>query len=156
MSLILGFGSNLGDRQQHIYNAIHELTKLYKLIKISSLYESSAVDYEEQPDFLNCVAEFKLPELSPKQFMIQILDIEKKLGRMRNISKGPRIIDIDILFWSTESINDDNLIVPHPRWHKRSFVVYPLSELPFFQTLKKCFKIPDTFDNDAKAYTPTE
>jgi 2-amino-4-hydroxy-6-hydroxymethyldihydropteridine diphosphokinase len=81
--------------------------------------------------------------------MQHCLRIEKEMGRERDIPKGPRIIDIDILFWGTEQIDVPGLTIPHPRWAERSFVVYPLQELPYFETLKNHYKIPSEFSNTA-------
>ena len=149
MSLILATGSNLGDKGEHLELAKLELSKHFQFIEQSQVFTSKAVDYEDQPDFLNQVLEFQIPKLSPQETMRLILDIEKSLGRVRNIDKGPRTVDIDILFWGLEKINKSNLTIPHPRWQDRSFVVLPLQQLPFFQTIKKSFIIPSKFENSA-------
>jgi 2-amino-4-hydroxy-6-hydroxymethyldihydropteridine diphosphokinase len=81
--------------------------------------------------------------------MTRLLEIEQEFGRDRIIPKGPRTLDLDIVFWDMEFINSEHLIIPHPRWIERSFVVRPLSELPFFQTVEKCFTIPKTFAVEA-------
>ena len=77
------------------------------------------------------------------------LEIEKKFGRTREILRGPRLIDIDIIFWGLEKIQTQQVVIPHPRWMDRSFVVRPLQELPFFKTLEKCFTIPKSFEVEA-------
>jgi 2-amino-4-hydroxy-6-hydroxymethyldihydropteridine diphosphokinase len=149
MSLIIATGSNLNDRLLNLNLVKKKLSEHFDLIAQSEVFESKAVDYLDQPDFFNQMLEFKIPNLSPKEVLDKALSIEKEFGRIRNIDKGPRIIDIDIIFWGLETINDTNLKIPHPHWDKRSFVVLPLQQLPFFQTLKKCFKIPTEFEINA-------
>ncbi len=95
--------------------------------------------------------EFKLPLKHPDEIMHEIFDIESGLGRRRDIPKGPRIIDIDIIFWGLEKYQTDCVIIPHPAWNQRSFVVKPLQQLPFFQEIKKHFIIPIEFNNTAKS-----
>lgn len=149
MSLIIATGSNIGDSLQHLEEAKQILSQKFELIAASRVYVSKAVDYENQPDFFNQVLEFRIPALSPHQVMNELLAIEKSLGRNRNIPKGPRTIDLDIIFWGLDTINEPALTIPHPRWSERSFVVKPLQELPFFQTIEKCFTIPRSFNVDA-------
>ena len=149
MSLILATGSNLGNSLQHLKEAKTELSKHFSFIAESRVYKSEAVDYENQPDFFNQVLEFALPASKPEEVMKLILKIEKTMGRTREILRGPRTIDIDMIFWELKQINSEHLIVPHPRWLERSFVVRPIQELPFFQTIKKCYKIPTSFTVEA-------
>lgn len=153
MSLIIATGANLGDRESSLLAAKNALTQNYNLIAESNIYTSPAVDYLNQPDFLNQVLEFEIPDCkTPDEVMSHILSIEHELGRRRDIPKGPRVIDIDIIFWSTESYLTKLIQIPHPRWSERSFVVLPLHELPFFQTLQKRFIIPNEFNNHALKY----
>lgn len=149
MSLIIATGSNLGDSVKNLDDARKILSENFSLIAASRIYKSQAVDYENQPDFFNQVLEFSLPALTPNSVMQKLLEIEQTFGRNRDIPKGPRTLDLDILFWGLENINESGLIIPHPRWQDRSFVVKPLQELPFFQTVKKCFIIPRSFNIDA-------
>lgn len=149
MSLIIATGSNIGNSVQTLTAAQTELTKHFELISASRIYYSKAVEYENQPDFYNQVLEFFLPQISPDEVMELLLEIEIKFGRHRDIPKGPRTLDVDIIFWGTTSWNSDIVTIPHPRWSERSFVVKPLQELPFFQTIQKCFTIPQAFTVDA-------
>lgn len=149
MSLIIATGSNIGHSLQILKEARQRLSENFELIAESRIYSSRAVEYENQPDFFNQVLEFKIPDLDPEQVMQKLLDLEQEFGRNRNIPKGPRTLDLDIIFWNLEKIEKDALTVPHPRWAERSFVVKPLQELPFFQTIKKCFTIPKSFNVDA-------
>jgi len=149
MSLIIATGSNLGD-SLHLLNEAKELLgRDLLLIAASRIYKSTAVDYENQPDFFNQVLEFQLPPLSPEATLQHLLKIEHSMGRVRETWRGPRTIDIDIIFWGTDNITTEHLTVPHPRWMERSFVVRPLQELPFFQTIQNWFTIPKSFKVDA-------
>lgn len=145
MSLIIATGSNQGNSQEILQEAQKILSFHFTFVASSRLYHSAAVDYEAQPDFINQVIEFELPKKSPQEVMQLLLEIEKSLGRVRDISRGPRTLDLDIIFWGTENISLPDLEIPHPRWDQRSFVVLPLKELPFFQTIEKCFTIPTSF-----------
>lgn len=149
MSLIVALGSNIGESIQILNEAKNILAEKFGLISESRIYKSLAVDYENQPDFFNQVLEFRLPALTPQETMDFLLNLEKDFGRRRDIPKGPRTLDLDIIFWAQETIQTDTLIVPHPRWIERSFVVKPLQELPFFHSIEKCFIIPKTFNVDA-------
>lgn len=149
MSLIIALGSNIGNSLNILENAKRDLCEHFSLIAESRIYRSKAIEYLNQPDFFNQVIEFKLPALSPQEVMKELLNIEIKHGRQRDIPKGPRTLDLDIIFWSLNKINDGALTIPHSRWSERSFVVKPLTELPFFQTIEKCFTIPKTFNVDA-------
>lgn len=149
MSLFIATGSNIGDRKSHL-----ELAKIYlakKLIFIaeSKIYESPAVDYFNQPDFYNQVLEYEIPHESPDSIMDFLLETELLMGRNRLIPKGPRIIDLDMIFWGDLKIQSEKLTLPHPRLFERSFVVLPLSELPGFKTLQKKQLFNFTFDNHA-------
>ena len=149
MSLILATGSNIGDSRRVLQEAQERLDALFGLIAASRVYLSKAIEYENQPDFFNQVLELRLPASSPTNVMARLLELEHEFGRNRNIPKGPRTLDIDIIFWGQDNYREPTLIIPHPRWSERSFVVRPLKELPFFQTVEKCFTIPKTFDVDA-------
>jgi 2-amino-4-hydroxy-6-hydroxymethyldihydropteridine diphosphokinase len=150
MSLIIATGSNMGDRAQHLQQARERLMQHFTLIAASRIYTAAAVDFTAQPDFYNQVLEFALPAQEPSLVMQQLLQLELELGRTRNIHRGPRTIDLDIIFWGLDKINSQHLIIPHPRWAQRSFIVRPLQELPFFQTIEKCFTIPKSFDVEAR------
>ncbi len=149
MSLIVATGSNIGDSLTILKEARDKLAARYGLIAESRIYTSAAVEYESQPDFFNQVLELHTPASTPQKVMQELLELEQVFGRNRNIPKGPRTLDLDIIFWDLEKIDEVALTIPHPRWHERSFVVKPLQELPFFQTIKKCFIIPKNFNGDA-------
>lgn len=150
MSLIIALGSNVGESIKHLQNAKDELAQHFELVAQSRIYKSPAVDYLNQPDFYNQVLEFKTPtNLTPGQSMDLCLAIEKNLGRTRQILRGPRTIDIDIIFWDKMELNSDHITIPHPRWMERSFVVRPLQELPFFEQISSWHKIPTSFTIEA-------
>ncbi|MAZ49266.1 MAG: 2-amino-4-hydroxy-6-hydroxymethyldihydropteridine diphosphokinase [Halobacteriovoraceae bacterium] len=149
MSLIIATGSNLGNKIDYLTEARLKLQKLFELVEQSRVFSSPAVDYENQPDFYNQLLEFKIPQMPAHDVIKLCLDIEKTMGRIREIKRGPRNIDIDIIFWGLDTINLPELTVPHPRWSERSFIVLPLQELPYFETLAKHYKIPTNFENTA-------
>ena len=151
MSLFIATGTNLGDRKFHLQTARDILCQHFNMIAQSRIYESPAVDYLNQPDFYNQVLEFNLPPMTPEECMDLLLQIEQDMGRNRLIPKGPRVIDLDILFWGTTLHSTDKLILPHPRLFERSFVVLPLSELPGFKILKQNFNFNFFFNNTATA-----
>lgn len=150
MSLIIATGSNLGDKESNLKKAEDKLKSEFSFIAKSKIYTSDAVGKTDQPSFYNQMLEFDLPHNDPQSVMLKILQIEDDLGRVRKEKWGPRIIDIDIIFWGLEKVETKILTVPHPYWNQRSFVIEPLKELPFFQTLKKSFKIPTDFEISAK------
>ena len=131
MSLIIATGSNLGDKKSNLQNAKKYLSHFFHLVSESQIYQSEAVDYTNQPFFFNQVLEFKEPDQGPQEVMRQLLSIEKLMGRRRDIPKGPRIIDLDLIFFGNQKFNSANVTLPHPRWDKRDFVYIPLKELPF-------------------------
>ena len=149
MSLIIATGSNIQSPLENLALAKEKLAQEFKLIAASRIYRSAAVDYENQPDFFNQALEFELPLKNPDQVMQWLLETEKHMGRIRDVLKGPRIIDLDILFWGLETHHTKLVEIPHPRWVERSFVIRPIQELPFFKTIEKCFTIPTTFKVEA-------
>ena len=151
MSLFIATGSNLGDRKENLAKAKKELSKNFIFIAESLIYESRAVDYTNQPDFYNQVLEFQTPTIYPLQAIELLLQIEISLGRKREIPKGPRLIDLDILFWDDLCMKTERLEIPHPRLFERSFVVLPLSELPGFNKLQQKFSFTFSFPNSSTA-----
>lgn len=129
--LILSLGSNIEPRKVHLENAVKELNKFFIFNRISSLYETEAVDYIDQDDFYNiCVSYFTDIE-DPFLVLDKILKVENDQGRVRdvNIPKGPRVIDIDILLFGEYEINTERLVIPHRNMFKRRFVLEPLAEI---------------------------
>ncbi len=127
--IYLLLGSNLGDRQKNIDNAINELKACGIIIsRKSSLYNTAPWGYTEQPEFLNQALEC-FTSLEPVELLEEIKKIEKKMGRIDIVRYGPRIIDIDIIFYDDLILKTDKLIIPHPLMHKRLFVLKPLNEI---------------------------
>jgi 2-amino-4-hydroxy-6-hydroxymethyldihydropteridine diphosphokinase len=124
----LSLGSNLGDRSANLQSCIPWLGKLGNVAKVSSFYETEPMELREQPWFLNCVIELET-DLSAHELLSGIQHIEKEFGRSREIEKGPRTLDIDILLFDSYVINDNDLQIPHPAMHKRRFVLAPLAEI---------------------------
>ena len=130
----LGLGSNLGDREANLRQAISVLVAGgVQLVAKSSVYETDPVDYLDQPKFLNQVIAVTGPHLEPYSLMRFCFEIESQLGRERIIPRGARTLDIDLLLFGDFILNGDyqgiNLIVPHPRMHLRRFVLQPLAEI---------------------------
>lgn len=127
--VFLGLGSNIGDRAANLKKAVKAIKDHgFKVVKISSVYESKPVDYLEQPDFLNAVMEIKT-SMGPHDVLEIIQTIELDLGRTRPLLKGPRTIDIDILLFDSVTLNDRDLTIPHPYMKDRMFVMMPLVEI---------------------------
>jgi 2-amino-4-hydroxy-6-hydroxymethyldihydropteridine diphosphokinase len=124
----LSLGSNIGNREEHLHEAIGLLRTNRNLVSLSSFYETEPVDFIEQAWFLNCVVALETTE-SPQELMTAILDIEHQMGRQRLQPKGPRIIDIDILLFGEIIVDSPALTIPHPAMHERRFVLQPLAEI---------------------------
>jgi 2-amino-4-hydroxy-6-hydroxymethyldihydropteridine diphosphokinase len=128
MIAYIGIGSNLSNRERNIEKAISILKEKCNISKSSSIYETEPVGFKDQDWFLNCVVEVDT-NLKPLELLDFLQSIEKKLKRVKTIKNGPRTIDLDILFFSNEIINNERLIVPHPRLHERLFVLEPFNEI---------------------------
>lgn len=124
----LGLGSNLGDRMNNLESAVERLSDEVSLRALSSVYETDPVGYKEQPLFLNAVLSGET-RLGPLELLRFVKDIERALGRKDTFHNGPRIIDIDILFYGDLVIKLPDLIIPHPRVARRAFMLVPLSEI---------------------------
>ncbi|HEX7525661.1 MAG TPA: 2-amino-4-hydroxy-6-hydroxymethyldihydropteridine diphosphokinase [Gaiellaceae bacterium] len=121
----VGLGSNLGDREALIRQAV----VLIGALRLSSLIETEPWGYIDQPKFLNAVAEVETL-LDAHSFLVHLLDVERRLGRERvGPQWGPRTIDLDLLLFGDEQIDEPGLVVPHPRLEQRLFVLEPLAEL---------------------------
>lgn len=142
MSLIISIGSNMGNRKSNLGKAKAELSKIFQFLAESKIYETTAVDYLDQPDFLNQLLEFDSSSMDPFKALKLTQKIEAELGRVRIIDKGPRTIDIDFILWDEEVIHETHLIIPHPAWQKRNFIQIPLRELPAYQNVSKKFRLP--------------
>jgi 2-amino-4-hydroxy-6-hydroxymethyldihydropteridine diphosphokinase len=127
--IYLSLGSNLGDRAANLKRAIGALPDAgVRVLRRSSLYETEPVDFLAQPWFLNCVAEAET-SLAPRQLLDGLQGIERLLGSKKLVPRGPRIIDLDILFYGTNVIRTQEMEIPHPRMASRRFVLVPLADL---------------------------
>jgi len=127
----VSLGSNLGDREAYLRRAIHALgaTRGIRWIGVSRIYETDPVGPLPQGPYLNAVAEIETA-LEPRALLERLLQIEAEEGRIRRGARGEaRTLDLDLLFFADRCIDEDELIVPHPRVHERGFVLEPLCEL---------------------------
>lgn len=126
--IYLGLGSNLGDRLDNLRAARAALPPRVSVLRASQVYETLPWGYADQPPFLNQVLEAHTL-LAPRRLLAHLKSIENRLGRTPTFRYGPRLIDIDILFYGSQIIEMDGLIIPHPRLAERAFVLVPLAEL---------------------------
>lgn len=124
MAIYIGLGTNLGDRLANLRSAMAD----FSLIAQSSIYETEPVDFLDQPWFLNAVCSIQT-ERSPYELLDYCQNIENRMGRTREIAKGPRTIDIDILFYEELILNDPLLTIPHSQIPNRRFVLEPFHEI---------------------------
>ena len=124
----LSLGSNLGDRAANLEAAMERLAAFGTVRGVSSLYETEPVDVTDQPWFLNCVVVLET-DSAPRDLLQRALAAEKQLGRPRTRDKGPRTIDIDILFYGDRVVDEPGLKIPHPAMQQRRFVLEPLAEV---------------------------
>jgi 2-amino-4-hydroxy-6-hydroxymethyldihydropteridine diphosphokinase len=124
----LSLGSNIGDREKHLRDAISRLAEPGHVSAVSSFYETEPVEFADQACFLNCAVKLETSK-TPAQLMAEILDIEQQLGRRRVQEKGPRTIDIDILLFGDSIVDRPKLTIPHPAMAARRFVLEPLAEI---------------------------
>jgi 2-amino-4-hydroxy-6-hydroxymethyldihydropteridine diphosphokinase len=128
-TIYLSLGSNIGDREQMLADARQRMAEAgIEILRASSIYETEPMDLKDQRVFLNQVVEAQT-QLFPLQLLGRLQKIELALGRKRVVAKGPRTIDIDILLFGNFVIHSQRLEVPHPRMHKRRFVLEPLAEI---------------------------
>ncbi|MGI6092480.1 MAG: 2-amino-4-hydroxy-6-hydroxymethyldihydropteridine diphosphokinase [Veillonellaceae bacterium] len=138
--IILGLGSNIGERETNILNAIKQLsaTEGITIDKVSAIYQTEPIGIKDQPEFLNAVISIKTG-LNSYELLKICLDIETAMGRIRTVKWGPRIIDIDLLMFDELVLNEDQLCLPHPRMFERNFVLVPLidiaGDLPIYKGL---------------------
>lgn len=151
----IGVGSNLGDREGNIENAIKKINEsgVTKVTKESLKYETKPVGYLNQDNFINCALEIKTL-LTPEKLIKLLLSVEKELKRERVIKWGPRTIDLDVLLYDDIVTSSEDVIVPHPRMHERMFVLKPLSDIapyvihPILN--ERIYAIAEKLNNDIK------
>jgi len=126
--VFLGIGTNLGDRKQNLQEARAAVNQRLEILKESSIYQTAPWGFLEQPAFLNQVLEVQT-DMSSLNLLNFLKHTEKQLGRQANFRYGPRLIDLDILFYGDRIIQTPRLQVPHPRLTQRAFVLIPLAEI---------------------------
>lgn len=126
----ISLGSNLGDRAGYLLLAVRALLRDGLAVsRLSLIYRTEPVDVLNQPEFLNLVAELRGELPPPERLLVRLLDIEQSLGRIRETTRGPRTIDLDLLTYDDLAFQTDFLTLPHPRLHLRRFVLVPFFEL---------------------------
>ena len=131
ITVYVSLGSNLGDRAGNLLLGIRGMLDAgHEVTRLSQIYETEPVETFAQPIFLNMVAELGVEaRLKPEELLEQLLGVEQLLGRTRDSTKGPRTIDLDLLLYGEELVNNQRLTLPHPQLHRRRFVLVPLIEL---------------------------
>lgn len=144
MRSFIGLGSNLGDREENMRNAVRalEATPRIEVVQVSSIYETEPVGGPAQPDYLNAVVEI-YSQLGHRAIFEACMTIEHALGRERATEEhwGPRVIDLDLLMCGDMVISDPDLEVPHPRIAERAFVLVPFSEIAPYITIPGLGKV---------------
>ncbi len=125
----LSMGSNLGDREANLRTALRKLhADDFRIVRVSSVYETAPMYLTDQPEFLNIVAEVETT-IFPVRALLRCAKVERDMGRRRITPNGPRVIDIDIVLFGRFVMDTPQLQVPHPRMVERKFVLQPLAEL---------------------------
>ena len=130
MITAIALGSNLGDREGNLHEAVRRMGALGRVVAISIFHDTEPVGYLDQPRFLNGAALLETA-LSPHDLLHGLLSVEQDMGRDRASvpAKGPRVIDLDLLLYGDTVLQSDELTVPHPAMHERGFVLAPLAEI---------------------------
>lgn len=127
----IGLGSNLGEREAHVWNAVHKMDAIpgIRVLGVSTLVETEPIGpVRDQPAFINAVAKIET-ELEPEALLSVLQEIERRMGRVRRERWGPRIIDLDILAYGTRAVDTETLRIPHPELPNRLFWTDGLKEL---------------------------
>lgn len=124
----LGLGSNLGERVKNLENSLVRIAELARIEKKSGIYETEPWGLKEQPNFLNQVVRVKT-RLTPLELLTALKNIERRIGRKKSVQYGPRVIDVDILFYDDLIMKTEPLTIPHPFLTQRAFVLVPLNEI---------------------------
>lgn len=124
----MGLGSNMGDPGENLIKAVKKLEESVRILKVSSIYKTEPVGVKDQPWFLNCVVMGET-DLKPDELFLKIKEIEREIGRIETCRWGPRVVDIDILFYDKINYDKEGLKIPHPHLRERAFVIIPLIEI---------------------------
>ena len=128
MKVVIALGSNLGEREIHIQNALEQMASFLTIVRVSSFIETKPVGGPPQGNYINAVAICDC-DLDPEELLERLMAIEAILGRVREVVNGPRTIDLDIISIEDLEIRSPNLTLPHPRAHLRDFVMRPWLEI---------------------------
>lgn len=126
--VFIGVGANIGPVRENFARALRSMEECARVVAVSSLYESDPVGPQDQPRFTNAVVKAET-ELSPFELLGRLKTIEREIGRKKTTRWGPRVMDLDIIFYGDLVISTDSLVIPHPRAHERRFVLEPLLEI---------------------------
>ena len=126
--IYIALGTNLGERLENLRAAIEAMTPDVTVLAESHVYETPPWGYEDQPAFLNMVVK-AVTDLEPESLLKYLKQIEAELGREKSVRWGPRLIDLDILFYADLVLDTPPLVIPHPRLHERAFVLVPLADV---------------------------
>ena len=158
-TIYLALGSNLGDRSANLRAAISALPPAVRVLMESPVYETQPWGYTEQPAFLNMVLKGET-SLGPVELLERLKILETSLGRQPSVRWGPRLIDMDILFYADLVLDIQGLVIPHPHLHERAFVLVPLADLApdllhpvFCNSVRELLKGLDP--SGVKRYEPT-
>jgi 2-amino-4-hydroxy-6-hydroxymethyldihydropteridine diphosphokinase len=127
-SAAIALGSNLGDRRAHIERALESLREVLDGVRVSAFLETEPVDVGPQPKFLNAVAVGRAT-LPPRELLARLLAIERSQGRVRPGPGAARTLDLDLVLYGQDVIDEPGIVVPHPRFRRREFVLVPLAEV---------------------------
>ena len=127
-TIYLALGTNLGDRMDNLRRAVAALHPTVHVTALSSVYETPPWGYTDQPAFLNMALAGET-DLEPLELISFLKKLESELGREKTFRNGPRLIDMDILFYDDLIFNQNDLVIPHPRLHERAFVLVPLNDI---------------------------
>ena len=124
----VALGSNLGDRDRALRDAVEILTTAIRDLQVSTFHDTEPVGYIDQPRFLNAAA-IGSTALSPRELLAFLLGVERQFGRARTAPNGPRTLDLDLVLYGDRILDEPGLAIPHPRFRERAFVLEPLSEI---------------------------
>ena len=124
----LGLGSNVGDREANLRHGLELVGEWVVLERASHLYDTQPWGYDDQPRFLNCAC-VGWTSLGPRALLTALKDVERTVGRVPSFPNGPRVLDVDILYYGQQVISEPGLEIPHPRLPERTFVLVPLGEI---------------------------
>lgn len=127
-TIYLGLGTNLGDRAANLQAAVTGLAENLRVTAVSPIYETPPWGITDQPDFLNMCLTVET-DLPPYELLALLKNLEKEIGRVPGTRWGPRLIDIDLLFYANQIIQTEKLTLPHPQLPQRAFVLRPLADI---------------------------